>query len=106
MPIIGIEEIKMNKIDKYRICKNLDNRFKIQRFKTISIFGIVLYQRWVDGCFDNTLIHSGSLSIFGNYQEAQKQIQIFIDKETKRTKNNGKEWIPVINESSKPTPEN
>ncbi len=76
---------------EYRICENLHGKFKIQYFKTTSILGRILWQRWVDGCFSWGLDRY-VLKTFDSYEKAEEQIQKFKDEDAKRAENNGKEW--------------
>ena len=80
----------MNGSNKYRICENIDGKFKVQMLRKISIFGFVLYQYWKDILY-RWYPSFWSLEIFDSYEEAQKELNITLEKE-KKQKQWGGEW--------------
>lgn len=79
----------MNGSNQYRICENIDGKFKVQMLKKISVFGFILYKYWKDILYE--WLGYWSLEIFDSYEEAQKELNITLEEE-KKQKQWGGEW--------------
>ena len=74
---------------RYRICKNKYDYYKIQKQRETKILGIVSRKKWENcGFYPET----GELATFSTAEEAQVQIDIFIEDNDQQQ---NKDWTCV-----------